>query len=88
MQERDHEYHSHLRLLKERVVQLENELASTQKFAGMRVKLPYERAATYNGGGQLSPPELLKQPPVTFKISSYPQQNRIILNFNPCLALN
>ena len=64
MQERDHEYHSHLRLLKERVVQLENELASTQKFAGMPVKLPYERAATYNGGGQLSPPELLKQPPV------------------------
>jgi hypothetical protein len=45
--------------------QLENELATTQKFAGMPVKLPYERAAAYNGG-QLSPPELLKQPPVIF----------------------
>ena len=64
-QERDHEYHSHLRLLKERVHQLENELATTQKFAGMPVKLPYERGASYNGG-QLSPPELLKQPPVRF----------------------
>jgi hypothetical protein len=31
----------------------------------MPVKLPYERAAAYNGG-QLSPPELLKQPPVIF----------------------
>jgi hypothetical protein len=46
--------------------QLENELATTQKFAGMPVKLPYERAAAYNGG-QLSPPELLKQPPVTIQ---------------------
>ncbi len=64
LQERDHEYHSHLRLLKERVLQLEDELATTQKFAGIPVKLPYEKGAAYNGG-QLSPPDLLKQPPVS-----------------------
>ncbi len=68
--ERDHEYHSHLRLLKERVLQLENELATTQKFAGMPVKLPYERSPAFNGS-QLSPPELLKQPPVSSLIISF-----------------
>ena len=61
LQERDHEYNSHLRLLRERVLQLENELATTQKFAGIPVQLP--RPLLVNGG-QLSPPELLKQPPV------------------------
>ena len=46
---------------RERVLQLENELATTQKYAGIPVQLPYEKPLL---NGQLSPPELLKQPPV------------------------
>ena len=66
LRERDQEYNSHLRLLKSRVQQLENELATTQKFAGIPVQLPYESLPGHGGNGNLSPPELLKQPPVSF----------------------
>lgn len=62
LRERDQEYNSHLRLLKSRVQQLENELATTQKFAGIPVQLPYEGLP--GGDGNLSSPELLKQPPI------------------------
>ena len=63
LQERDNEYNVHVRLLRERVIQLERELANTQKYAGMPVKLPsYQDNGLLNGN--LSPPELLKQPPV------------------------
>ena len=70
LRERDNEYNSHLRLLKSRVQQLEDELATTQKFAGIPVRLPYDQENTTGSGsgrrdGQLSPPELLKQPPVS-----------------------
>ena len=70
LRERDQEYNSHLRLLKQRVHQLEDELATTQKFAGIPVRLPYgDQENTAGSGsrrdGQLSPPELLKQPPVS-----------------------
>ena len=49
---------------------MEDELATTQKFAGIPVRLPYDQEnATGSGSGrrdgQLSPPELLKQPPVS-----------------------
>ncbi len=70
LQERDHEYHSHLRLLRDRVVQLEKELANAQKYAGMPVRLPGYGGAKEQDpqqafiNGNLSPPELLKQPPV------------------------
>ena len=64
LQERDNEYNCHVRLLRERVIQLERELATTQKYAGMPVKLPYEDSLL---NGNLSPPELLKQPPVRMK---------------------
>lgn len=66
LQERDQEYNSHLRLLKDRVIQLEQELATTQKFAGMPVKLPLNSTSTpvKSGSDDLSPPELLKQPPI------------------------
>jgi len=57
LQERDYEYNSHLGILRDRVLQLENELATTQKYAGVPVQLPLLN-------GELSPPELLKQPPV------------------------
>lgn len=60
LRERDQEYNSHLRLLRQRVEQLENELATTQKFAGIPVRLPYQEFQE-----NLSPPELLKQPPVS-----------------------
>ena len=63
LRERDNEYNSHLRLLKSRVQQLEDELATTQKYAGIPVRLPYEDLQGTNG--DLSPPELLKQPPVS-----------------------
>ena len=43
LQERDYEYNSHLEILRDRVLQLENELATTQKYAGVPVKLPYEK---------------------------------------------
>ena len=68
LRERDQEYNSHLRLLKQRVHQLEDELATTQKFAGIPVRLPYgqENNSGSTRDGQLSPPELLKQPPVSF----------------------
>ena len=56
----------HFELLKSRVQQLENELATTQKFAGIPVQLPYESLPGHGGNGNLSPPELLKQPPVSF----------------------
>ena len=62
LQERDYEYNSHLGLLRDRVLQLENELATTQKYAGIPIQLPYQ-APLLNG--ELSPPELLKQPPVS-----------------------
>ena len=65
LRERDNEYNSHLRLLKSRVQQLEDELATTQKYAGIPVRLPYEDLQGTNG--DLSPPELLKQPPVCLK---------------------
>ena len=69
LRERDQEYNSHLRLLKQRVHQLEDELATTQKFAGIPVRLPYGQDQTSPlRDGQLSPPELLKQPPVSFVI--------------------
>ena len=61
LQERDYEYNSHLGILRDRVLQLENELATTQKYAGIPVQLPYEKPLL---NGELSPPELLKQPPV------------------------
>ena len=66
LRERDHEYTSHLRVLRERVLQLEQELATTQKYAGMPVRLPGFDGAGPNSAanGNLSPPELLKQPPV------------------------
>ena len=66
LQERDQEYNSHLRLLKDRVIQLEQELATTQKYAGMPVKLPLNANATSTPvkSTDLSPPELLKQPPI------------------------
>lgn len=63
LRERDQEYNSHLRLLKQRVHQLENELATTQKIAGLPLHLPYQSLP--GGNGNLSPPELLKQPPVS-----------------------
>ena len=69
LRERDQEYNSHLRLLKQRVHQLEDELATTQKFAGIPVRLPYGQDQTSPlRDGQLSPPELLKQPPVSFVV--------------------
>ena len=43
LQERDYEYNSHLEILRDRVLQLENELATTQKYAGIPVQLPYEK---------------------------------------------
>ena len=58
-------------MLKQRVHQLEDELATTQKFAGIPVRLPYGDQENNAGSGssrrdgQLSPPELLKQPPVS-----------------------
>ena len=62
LQERDNEYNSHLGLLRDRVLQLENELTTTQKYAGIPVQLPYQKPLL---NGELSPPELLKQPPVS-----------------------
>lgn len=61
LRERDQEYNSHLQALRERVILLERELATTQRVAGIPVRLP-----GYHGGtdGTLSPPEILKQPPV------------------------
>ena len=64
LRERDHEYTSHLRVLRERVLQLEQELATTQKYAGMPVRLPGFEDGGNVANGNLSPPELLKQPPV------------------------
>jgi hypothetical protein len=66
--ERDQEYNSHLRLLRERVRQLEEELATTQKYAGIPVRLPYDEVQQRAAGradALLSPPEFLKQPPVS-----------------------
>ncbi|CAB4064736.1 PPP1R9 [Lepeophtheirus salmonis] len=60
LQERDQGYHSHLKLLSDRVIQLEKELASTQKYAGIPISLPYN----HDGTNLLSPPELLKRKPV------------------------
>ncbi len=79
LQERDHEYNSHLRLLRERVLQLESELATTQKFAGMPVRLPYEGGSLSNGN--LSPPELLKQPPVREELMAFEWSLGIITGF-------
>ncbi len=67
LRERDHEYNSHLRLLRDRVARLEKELATTQRVAGIPVRLP---DYPFGEGGSslakdLSPPELLKQPPVS-----------------------
>ena len=80
LRERDHEYNSHLRLLKQRVHQLEDELATTQKYAGIPVRLPYEGVQGTNG--DLSPPELLKQPPVRYvnKCKQKIVNNMLILN--------
>ena len=52
--------------LRDRVVQLERELANAQKFAGIPAhnRLPAEKSFE---NGNLSPPELLKQPPVRSK---------------------
>ena len=69
LRERDHEYTSHLRVLRERVLQLEQELATTQKYAGMPIRLPEGQGGTV-ANGNLSPPELLKQPPVRFFFKS------------------
>ena len=65
LQERDHEYHSHLARLRDRVVHLERELANAQKFAGINPAASYNNSL--NGSNNLSPPELLKQPPVRSK---------------------
>ena len=64
-QERDHEYHSHLARLRDRVVHLERELANAQKFAGINPAVSYNNSL--NSNNNLSPPELLKQPPVRSK---------------------
>ena len=65
-------YHQNTILFfRERVLQLENELATTQKYAGIPVQLPYEKPLL---NGQLSPPELLKQPPVRNSKSHFWQQ--------------
>lgn len=45
-------------------------MATTQKYAGMPVKLPYNDVVAFNGG-HLSPPEILKQPPVIQTISKF-----------------
>lgn len=91
LQERDNEYNSHLRLLRDRVVQLERELATTQKYAGIPVRLPYEdQLGGAAGSGHLSPPELLKQPPVSIiwfflLLSCFPKSVSFIWKY-PALA--
>ena len=77
LQERDHEYHSHLARLRDRVVHLERELANAQKFAGINPAAAAAAGAvsynnSFNGNNNnLSPPELLKQPPVRSKPTLY-----------------
>ncbi len=78
LRERDHEYNSHLRALRGRVAALERELADTRRAAGIPGTArpdegDYANASAAElllgggpggGGLDLSPPELLKQPPV------------------------
>ena len=59
---------------------LERELANAQKFAGISPGSVSYNSSILNGGGSnnLSPPELLKQPPVrTIEQSVVVSQNRV-----------
>merc|ERR1719397_1164669 len=57
---REEQYALHLVRLRERVVELEEELIGTQRSAGLPVRLPYDPEL---GRKLLSPPELLKRQP-------------------------
>ena len=58
---RDEQYSSYLARLKERFLQLENELVETQRKAGLPVRLPYDPDSARH---LLSPPDELKRQPV------------------------
>ena len=58
---RDEQYSSYLARLKERFLQLENELVDTQRKAGLPVRLPYDPESARH---LLSPPDELKRQPV------------------------
>ena len=58
---RDEQYSSYLARLKERFLQLENELVETQRKAGLPVRLPYDPESARH---LLSPPDELKRQPV------------------------
>jgi hypothetical protein len=57
---RDEQYSSYLARLKERFLQLENELVETQRKAGLPVRLPYDPESARH---LLSPPDELKRQP-------------------------
>jgi len=57
---RDEQYSSYLARLKERFLQLENELVETQRKAGLPVRLPYDPDSARH---LLSPPDELKRQP-------------------------
>lgn len=57
---RDEQYSSYLARLKERFLQLENELVDTQRKAGLPVRLPYDPESARH---LLSPPDELKRQP-------------------------
>ena len=45
LQEKDQEYNALVKSLKDRVIQLEQDLMETQKAAGLPVKLPYDNTS-------------------------------------------
>jgi len=57
---RDEQYSAYLARLKERFLQLENELVDTQRKAGLPVRLPYDQESARH---LLSPPDELKRQP-------------------------
>lgn len=75
LQEKDTEYNALVKALKDRVIQIEQELLETQRRAGFPVRLPHD-----NANIRLSTPQMTRRPTVsevTFKLN----YNNIIILF-------
>ena len=59
---RDSQYAAYTAEIRQRFLQLEEELVDTQRRAGLPVRLPYDQEVTRN---LLSPPDELKRQPVS-----------------------